>query len=278
MALPNFLIIGAQKAGSSWLATQLQQHPEVFIPNQEVHFFDKCFNFDKGLNWYENWFEGATEYQAIGEKTPDYLWANGSGVEGHSPDVHKRIYNTLPDAKLIIILRNPVRRAISAVKHIIRSGRISPWHDINDLLVGNKQHLVQGHGVIDYGRYYQQIEAYLEYFHRDKILILIFEEDIVQNPLKGLEKVCLFLDINSEFAFRGIKDKINEFNISPIQLALNYYLPIAKPLTSKIGKYIPGSKSFEVSQETLNILYNTYQSQNNSLFQFLGREIHTWIS
>lgn len=102
------------------------------------------------------------------------------------------MFETLPHAKLIISLRNPVERAISAVHHIIRSGRISPLHSVDDLLVGKKHYLVEGHGVIDKGRYYRQIKAYSEYFDQTQMLILIFEKDIVQNPSLGLKKCAIF--------------------------------------------------------------------------------------
>lgn len=122
MTLPNFLIIGAQKAGTSWLAYQLEKHPEIYLPKKEIHYFDKGFNYQKGLSWYEKQFDEVTEQKAIGEKTPEYLWANGEGWEDHQSDVHQKIFQTLPEAKLIVTLRNPVDRAISAINHIIRSG------------------------------------------------------------------------------------------------------------------------------------------------------------
>lgn len=228
MTLPNFLIIGAQKAGTSWLKAILNQHPDVFMPEGEIHYFDKSYNFQKGVAWYEQHFAKVENQKAIGEKTPDYLWANGKGVEEHLPDVHLNIYKLLPDAKLILILRNPVERAISAVNHIMRTGRISPLHNIDDLLLGNKKHLIKGHGVIDYGYYYRQIEAYHKYFYPSQILILIFEEDIADSPKIGLEKVCDFLGIDSSFEWKKINDKINQNKTSKFGLTISYYLPFTK--------------------------------------------------
>lgn len=161
MVLPNFLIIGAQKAGTSWLAGKLRQHPDVYMPEYEIHYFDKDLHFAKGIAWYESHFSRVGKETAIGEKTPDYLWANGIGVEGHLPDVHRNIFEALPQANLIVSLRNPAERVISVVNHIMGSGRISPFHKIDDLLTGERKHLVEGHVVIDYGRYYRQLEAYL---------------------------------------------------------------------------------------------------------------------
>ena len=270
MPLPNFLIIGAQKSGSSWLANKLRQHPDVFMCDYEIHYFDKEYNYENGIDWYEKHFAGVTHEKAIGEKTPDYLWANGQGVEGHVSTVHKNIYDTLPDAKLIIVLRNPVERAISAVNHIIRSGRISPLHGIDDLLIGDKKYLVDGHGVIDYGRYYQQIKAYYEYFDPNQVQILLFEEDVVQEPADGLKKVCTFLDIDLLFQFQNKRRKDNETRISKIGLAFNYYLPFIHPLTSRINRYLPVGK-FRPSESVIQQLYGIYAEDNEYLFVRLGR-------
>jgi len=85
MGLPNFLIIGAQKSGTTWLARILKQHPEIFVYGKEIHFFDRQQNFDKGIDWYKGHFEEIPHKQFVGEKTPDYLWANGKGLEDIFP-------------------------------------------------------------------------------------------------------------------------------------------------------------------------------------------------
>lgn len=273
--LPTFLIIGAQKAGTSWLAERLGQHPDVYMAEKEIHYFDKDFNFKKGIAWYKMHFSGVRGEKAVGEKTPDYLWANGRGVEGHLPEVHQNIYRTLPDVKLIIVLRNPVERAISAVNHIIRSGRISPMYSINDLLTGNKRHLVEGHGVIEYGMYYHQIQAYLEYFQRSQILILIFEEDIVLDPSKGLKKVCDFLGINRDFEFAEKEKKSNIFLGSRLTLLINYYFSFLRPLTHLTDRLWPGKK-IRPDQSVIQEMYRIYEPENKKLFQFLNHTVKAW--
>ena len=68
---PDFIIIGAQKSGTTWLVDMLRDHEGVFIPRDEVHFFNG--HFDKGIDWYASHFNEASKNQCIGEKTPDYL-------------------------------------------------------------------------------------------------------------------------------------------------------------------------------------------------------------
>jgi hypothetical protein len=275
MPLPNFLIIGAQKSGTTWLAHNLRQHPDVFMTDFEIHYFDKDYNFKKGVEWYKEHFKAAKGEKAIGEKTPDYLWANGRGVEGHLPDVHRNVHGTLPEAKLIVVLRNPVERAIAAVHHIICSGRISPLHSIDELLLGRKRYLVEGHGVIDYGMYYRQIKAYHEYFDPGRILTLIFEEDVVQEPVSGLLKVCSFLGIDPSFDFKDRKMRVNEIRNSFPGLVLGYYLPFMRPLACHMNRLLPALKA-RPSSLVINELYNIYEEENGKLFDLLGRSPVSW--
>lgn len=274
MTQPTFLIIGAQKAGTTWLAQMLRHHPDVYMSQTEIHFFDKQYNFIKSMEWYKGHFDNAAGEHAIGEKTPDYLWANGNGVEGHLPDVHRNIHKYLPDVKLILLLRNPVDRAISSVNHIIRSRRISPLHKIDDLLLGKKRHLVEGHGVIAKGMYYSQIKAYLEYFDRNQILVLFFEECLMENTSLGLKSVCEFLGVNPSFIFRNDTKKVNADPRSRLRLALDYYLPFMEKHTHIIDRYLPSSS--RPSKSTISRLYRLYAEENERLFELIGARTDFW--
>ena len=278
MTLPNFLIIGAQKAGTSWLGRQLDQHPEIFCYPKEIHFFDKDYNYARGLGWYEEHFRAARPYKAIGEKTPDYLWANGQGCEGHLPEVHNNVHVSVATAKLIVILRNPVDRAISAVRHIIRSGRVSPFQRIDDLLAGDKQELLTGHGVIEYGHYAEQLEAYYELFSPNQFLILIFEEDIVNQPAHGLRKVCEFLEVDPGYAFSGLTERVNEGRFSLPGAVVNYYLPMLRRVGNLLNRHLPPYRPdwLRPSQATVEKFYRHYAPHNERLFALLGRDIPAW--
>lgn len=277
MPLPCFLIIGAQKSGTTWLATGLRQHPEIYIPDDEIHFFDKDYNYRRGISWYRQFFEASLEGQIVGEKTPDYFWTNREGAEGHLPGVHANIYSVLPDAKLILVLRNPVDRAISAVMHLYRSGRISPIHGIDELLVGAKHVLVEEYGIIDYGRYHRHIEAFLSYFDREQLLILIFEEDVVEDPEQGLRKAASFLDVDDSFQFEGMNEPVYSSDTSRLGLYLRYYLPISRPFVKAAEKFIKGRHhSLQPAERTVEILYDLYREENEKLYRFLGRRIPAW--
>lgn len=277
MPLPNFLIIGAQKAGTTWLQHTLRQHSDVYMPDEEVHFFDKAQHYRRGLSWYRQFFEGASGEAAIGEKTPDYCWTGQPGAEGHLPSVHHNIYRTLPEAKLILIVRNPVDRAVSAANHLIRTRRVPPQYSVDRLLVGDKQDLAKRHGVIDYGRYYRHIQAYLEFFDREQLLVLVFEEDVVDAPEAGLKKVTEFLGVDPSYPFEGLHERQNVAGVSKAGLYVRYYLPFLKPLVQGIDKYLLGRNYKQTpTDDTLRALYDTYEADNEQLFRFLGRRIPAW--
>lgn len=101
MKLPDFIIIGAQKCGTTSLFNYLSKHPDVSLPEEkEIHFFDKFYN--KGINWYKKNF--LNDGMLTGEATPYYIY---------HPHVTVRISSCCPNAKLIVMLRNPIDRAYS---------------------------------------------------------------------------------------------------------------------------------------------------------------------
>lgn len=101
--LRNFLIVGAMRCGTTFLAHCLGAHPDIYIPRaKEIHYFD--VHFEKGPEWYKRKFSGAKKEHAVGEATQSYMYLDY---------VPPRIASLLPDARLIAILRNPVDRAYS---------------------------------------------------------------------------------------------------------------------------------------------------------------------
>ena len=277
MPLPNFVIIGAQKAGTTWLHAMLRQHPEVFMPPGELHFFDKEDNYRRGTSWYRQFFDGERDEKAVGEKTPDYLWTGREGAEGHLPAVHENLHQVLPSARLIAVLRNPVNRAVSAVNHLVRSGRLPPWSNVDELLVGSQRHRVEPHGVIDYGRYHRHLQAYLDLFDREQLLVLIFEEDVVANPEEGLRKATEFLGVDSAFSFRGLRERRNPSSVSKAGLYLRYYAPFLRPAVRLVERAASvDSYKLHPRQETIDRLYDIYREENERLYELLGRRIPSW--
>ena len=98
--LPEFIIIGAAKAATTWVGNQLRARPDVFLPMQEPHYFSR--EYDRGEDWYRTWFKEAAEGPRLGEKSANYL---------ADPHAAERIARLLPRAKLVVQLRNPIERA-----------------------------------------------------------------------------------------------------------------------------------------------------------------------
>ena len=270
MRLPDFLIIGAQKSGTTWLADQLSLHPGIFMAPDEIHYFDKAQNYSRGVSWYAKHFEDAAPGQLVAEKTPDYLWANGDGAEGHLPDVHLKLYQALPGARLIVVLRNPVERALSALTHLVRTRRIAPPGNVDELLLGKKHNRIRGHGVISKGLYYRQLMAYARLFNRSQMLVLIFEEDIARAPEAGLSQVCRFLGVPQIAPHTSEAVHQNASRRSLPRLLADFYFPPARPLSKVIDRIAPAWKPVPGSR-TMDELYQTYAGENEKLFKWLNR-------
>jgi hypothetical protein len=159
--LPNFLILGAQKAGTTWLAKCLGEHPDVFVPEiKEIYYF--THNYGKGLKWYESFFADWSGEKAVGEGTVSYIKRR---------EAPQRIRETLgDDVKLIASLRHPVERAYSAYRMYWTRGSIPQDTDFRTFV---DQDILEARTL---GLYHDQVERYLEQFPRENMLVLIYDE------------------------------------------------------------------------------------------------------
>ena len=180
MSLPDFLVIGAQRAGSSLLHQILLGHPQVYVPVQrtEVHYFDRYF--ERGAEWYRSYFptgDEAGRYRAIGEVTPDYL---------ASTEAPARIRALLPQCRLIAILRNPADRVYSWYQHARRSR-----NERRDLTT----FLEEESGALSAGLYHRHLQSYLALFPQDALLVLLYE-DLLRDPGAELGRLTGFLGVD----------------------------------------------------------------------------------
>ena len=177
MALPTFIGIGAQKAGSTWLHQLLSSHPDIYMPHsrKEVHYFD--WHYHKGLEWYQDFFADAASAKALGEISPDYL---------HEPQVPQRMVELLPRAKLIVILRNPVDRAYSHYTMIAGD---------ENLKESFEETLKKRPELFDRGKYAHHLQKYFQLYTSENILALIFEES-TKNVDHTKEIIAHFLNID----------------------------------------------------------------------------------
>lgn len=169
--LPTFLIIGAQKSGTRWLRKNLGGHPEVFTAARELDFFSRAEHFGQGLEAYRAGFEGWAGEPVVGESTPAYM------IRRHEPGlVAERIERTLPDVRLLAMLRNPLERAYSAFLHHIWRGRIPPDADFLTRATrdpdGDRLDLIAG------GLYAASLEPYLARFG-PQLEVIVLDDALV---------------------------------------------------------------------------------------------------
>jgi len=206
--LPNFLILGAQKSGTTALFYALSKHPEVFTsPVKEPRFFaneakalgdaagpgDGETRMTSSLEEYEALFADAGAAVARGEASPAYLY------DAEAP---QKIAALIPDAKLIAILRNPVERAYSNFLYLVREGR-EPLHDFGAALDAEAERRASGWSTNwlyrDKGFYGAQLERYLEHFDRDRIHCILYE-DYNEDPEPTVRDVYRFLGVDEGFS------------------------------------------------------------------------------
>lgn len=198
--MPDFLIIGAQKGGTTSLFYYLKHHPQIRLaPEKEVHYFD--LQYHRGLQWYRDRFPASPipDTQA-GEASPYYLF---------HPDVPRRIAADFPHIKLIALLRDPVRRTLShyhhAVKHQLETLPLETALDLEpQRLAGETEKLLQDpnyrsyahqhHSYLARGRYLEQLQRWWDYFPRHQLLLLD-SEAFYRNPQTTLDRTLDFLGL-----------------------------------------------------------------------------------
>jgi Sulfotransferase family len=211
MTMPNFFIVGAQKAGTTSLYHYLDQHPQVYMsPIKEPFFFDHEMDSKgevirrefgghrqhprfKNIEEYSTLFEGARGEKAMGEATPLYIYAPGTA---------ERIERYVPGAKSIALLRNPADRAYSAFLYAVRMG-VEPLTDFAQALRKEPLRMRDGwHYVFHYrsrGLYYQQLKRYYEVFGRERLGVWLYE-DLREDPASVAQSVFRFLEVDDTFA------------------------------------------------------------------------------
>lgn len=191
--VPNFLVVGAMKAGTTSFYAYLKDHPQVFMASpKELHFFvdqqvDGSFgvrpaNWSKGIGWYERHFEAADGAIARGEASPTYsAWPVYPGVAA-------RMASVVPEARLIYVIRHPIERLHS--QFVSDAMRGAPGR-IDEVLLEQPGYLARS-------RYADQIEQYLEHFPREQLLV-IRSEDLRDHRRETMRRVYGFLGVDTDW-------------------------------------------------------------------------------
>jgi len=206
--LPNFLIIGAQKAGTTSLLRYLSAHPDVFVlQDKEISCFynSAAYNSKFHSYSYENYFQGWTGQKCLGNAPVNTLY--------FAEQTAKNIYTLARSIKLIAILRNPIDRAYSAYWYFVRNGIEN--RTFEEALAGESYILKEGSfselcnfTYVSHGFYYSQLIHFYKYFDDKQLLLLLFD-DFKNYPELTLTRVCEFLEIDNSIEKAFIRQKYN---------------------------------------------------------------------
>ena len=238
--LPNFLIIGAHKCGTTSLYEYLRQHPQVFMPqlkepsfftfeNQNLdHFPAMKRNVVTRFEDYADLFREANGYAAVGEASPMYFKCSYSAAN---------IKRHLPHARLILILRNPLERAYSHFQMELRNGTVKSRnfaeaiHEYELLPDG-----IRYQRYIHDGKYFTLLKPYLDLFGAENILVLLFDQ-LRSDPFGLMKSVFEFLGIDDEF-MPDLSEKHNEGGLWRNPLWKVYYRNI-HPALGTLAETLP---------------------------------------
>ena len=271
---PTFIGIGATKSGSSWLYANLAEHPGVFAPVKEVRYFTK--NSERGSQWYQGLFAGCKPGSITGEFTPSYLY---------HPSIASSVFSECPDVKLLVILRNPVRRAFSQYKSDYYTGLTSE-ESFSGYIETNPNTLKQGY-------YFGYLEQWLKVFPSDRIKIFIFEE-AVKDTAEFVSELSDFLNLDpAGFDQSILSSKSNESNAPKFRTIYQLGYKVSQFLRKHgfffLSKWINrvGSKVFGLLGDSkrkappmddgvYNELIKQYHADITALSEYLGRNENVW--
>lgn len=288
--LPNFFIVGAPKAGTTSLFYYLNEHPEVYMssikePNyfswdeikkQNLYYKEK--NITK-LEEYKKLFEGVKDEKAIGEASVSYLFY---------PTVPQKIENMIPNAKIIIMLRDPIERAFSHYLMDLRLGYVNiPFGDIIYRKSNSRIVSLYYQQYVELGLYFGQIKRYIGTFGKEHVKIFIFD-DLKNNVKKIISSLYSFLDVDRNFV-PNLEEKYNVFEIPKNNVIKPFYNSMI--MRSCIKKILPDSykskikKAFfsngrkpVIDEEIKNYLKNIYAEDRKKLEALLEINLNTWCA
>jgi len=293
MTLPNFIIIGAAKSGTTSLYKYLQEHPDVYVsPQKEPRFFAVLSDFNKVVGndedqkrlWgdsittledYIALFDGVRHEKAIGEASPIYIW---------SKDAPNNIKKYLPEVKLIAILRHPVDRAFSHYLHNLKIG-LEKNSSFEDALTDDEQrHYAE---YLPQGWYAMLLRRYFDFFPADRIKVFLYD-DLVNDPAGLMRTIYQFIGVDDSFS--GNVQKIhnasgfsksrivdNLFGNSVYQTAMQKILPGS--VKDMIDDFVRKKNTVKpkIDLQTAHRLQALFLDEISDLQSLIGRDLTPWL-
>ncbi|MCU1463823.1 MAG: hypothetical protein JWO37_3898 [Acidimicrobiales bacterium] len=271
--LPNFVVIGSMRGGTSSLTVYLRGHPGVFMAKvKELHYFDH--NYDKGIEWYRRQFDGWSGQPAVGEASPSYLF-----LEEALP----RLTRDVPEARLVATVRNPVDRAWSHYWFSVARGNESL--SFADAIAAEPARLASGqmshrivHSYLARGRYLAQLQRAEKLVGRDRLHVIVFD-DLRDRPDATYAELCRFLGIDDTVRPRTLGQARNEGRYArPRSAALSRValrLPV-RPRRAILRRNMRSEKAEPMRPELRRDLIARFAEDNAALGEWLGRDLSGW--
>ncbi len=294
--LPNFLIVGASKSGTSSIYHYLRQHPDIFlsdIQKEGRYFSQMAGNFNgpgdkhidksitKNVEDYSSLFNGYNNQKAIGDISPEYLYLHEKSIPLIKQTLDKEV-------KIIMILRSPVERAFSSFNHYKRDKRefLTFEEALEKEDERRQNNWIWAWQYKNSGLYYQQVKAFIENFKNVKVLIF---EDFNDFPNRILKEICEFIEVNPDFEF----DTSYKYNVSgDPKNAVLYKLETSRGLVNFVKKLVPkklivtikknwsGEKQMvktAMNPETRKQLIDFFREDILKLQELLKRDLSRWL-
>lgn len=269
--LPDFLIIGAMRSGTSSLARYIRAHPSICLATQkEVHFFDR--NFARGTEWYVRHFPCAHPGHLTGEATQTYLF---------DEEALDRMASVVPHARLIVLLRHPIDRAYS--HYWLNRARGREPLDFEAAIRAEPERVDNGglnerywYSYLGRGRYARQLAALTERYPRDQLLVHLFEE-LRDSPAATYGAICRFLGIDDGVLPPNLGRVVNPYvTFRSLRLrTLSQRLP--ERLHKAVGRLNTRVASYpSMDAATRKRLITEFEGEIASLESWLDRDLSSW--
>lgn len=286
MSKINTFLIGAQKAGTTSIYDWLGQHPDIEAPEEikDFHFFTNPQHFKKGWEFIEKFYRKDKDIKVHG--AVNYIYFSETAA--------KRLYEYNPEAKIIVCLRNPVERAISAYKYFIRT--LQEDYNFSDALDRERNGLLNtytelsNNTYVEHGFYTQQLADYIKLFPSENIHYVFFEElTNKQLQVDVMEILLTFLEVTPKdfkFSFSHMnfsgepKYKYLNFLIKKSQFSkkIKHFIPfkLRKRLIKKVEQHNISTKKIivDINEEERNFLKTIYSHQIDELSDLTGKDLH----
>lgn len=290
--LPDFLIVGAQKCGTSSLFEWLCSHPAVARPSfKELQFFNDEREWSKGPAAYSRRFARVPSGSLVGEATPEYMLY---------PESVERMARTVPDARLIAVVRDPIERAYSQYRmnrHLRWEGRSFDRAVRDELAAGDvepslRRMTTSGSPEYHYlarGDYLPQLERLCRHYARERLLVLLLD-DLVADPGGSFAEVCRFLGIGERERPEAVGKPYNtaaelsRFNPSSLRFGLLYRFRLWRILPRRVSEWMERSGGAAVAPleppaaATVDALRDHFEPRNEALARWLGRDLSHWLA